>query len=57
VLCPDLTGDGVVNVADLLLFMADLGCNGTCIGDFTGDNTVNINDLLLFLAAFGNFCP
>lgn len=55
-LCADLTGDTVVNVADLLIFMSDLGCAGTCVGDFTGDNLVNTNDLLIFLAAFGNFC-
>ncbi|MBL7943328.1 MAG: hypothetical protein JNM00_11205, partial [Flavobacteriales bacterium] len=55
--CPgDFTNDGVVNTNDLLFFLGELGCSGTCIADFTNDGLVNTNDLLLFLGWFGTSC-
>ena len=55
--CPaDVTGDGVVDVLDLL---AVLGKWGTCPGcpeDITGDGVVDVLDLLEVLAAWGP-CP
>jgi len=47
----DVNGDGAVDVDDLLLLLADWGCNGAgCIGDLNGDGETNTADLLLLLA-------
>ncbi len=51
----DLNADGVVNVADLTVF---LGAFGTSVpastgGDLNGDGLVNVADLTVFLGAFG----
>jgi hypothetical protein len=49
--CPaDLDGDGVVNVVDFLLLLADWGAPG---GDINGDGTTDILDFLLLLAGWG----
>ncbi|MBL7942871.1 MAG: hypothetical protein JNM00_08900, partial [Flavobacteriales bacterium] len=48
--------DGVVNISDMLLFVADYGCAGTCIGDLDGNGTVNTADLLMFMGWFGTIC-
>lgn len=54
--CPgDLNGDGTVNVADLLVLLADWGQNGGP-ADINGDGVVNTEDLLLLLASWGE-CP
>ncbi len=55
--CPwDLSGDGEVNVADLLLLLADFGtCDGTQ-ADFDGDGCVTVVDLLTLIANLGP-CP
>ncbi|NNE54534.1 MAG: hypothetical protein HKN32_00840, partial [Flavobacteriales bacterium] len=56
--CPgDLNFDGVRNTADLLGFLAEIGCASGCIADFNDDQTVNTSDLLSFLAYFGIPCP
>lgn len=52
----DLNADGVVNVADLTVF---LGAFGTAVpantgGDLNGDGLVNVADLTIFLGAFGS---
>ena len=54
-LCPaDLSGDGSVDVSDLLSLLAGWGsCNGDCPADLTGDGAVDVSDLLLLLAAWG----
>jgi 1,4-alpha-glucan branching enzyme len=49
----DLTGDGVVNVSDILTIIAAWG---TPNADITGDNMTNVSDLLLVIGAFGP-CP
>lgn len=46
----DLTGDGVVDVVDLLDLLAFFGTDG---GDIDGDGIADVNDLLLLLAAWG----
>lgn len=53
--CPaDLTGDGTVNVGDMLELLAAWGdCNG-CAADLNGDGTVDVSDLLELLAAWGD---
>jgi len=53
--CPaDITGDGVVDVLDLLEVLAQWG--GTGSADITGDGVVDVLDLLEVLAAWGP-CP
>ena len=50
--CPaDLTGDGVVDVVDLLELLAFFG---TAKGDIDGDGVSDVSDLLLLLAGWGN---
>ncbi len=49
----DITGDGLVNIADLLELIAVWGpCSG-CPGDLNGDATVNVSDLLILIGAWG----
>ena len=53
----DFNFDGVINVSDLLLFMANYGCLSGCAPfDLTGDGVVNVNDLLIFMAVYGTSC-
>lgn len=53
----DFNLDGVVDVQDLLMLLADFGCNGACIADMSGDGTTSTPDILLFLSVFGSICP
>ena len=57
--CPqDLNDDGVINTADLLLFMGSFGCvSSGGDPDLNNDGVVNTADLLLFMGAFGSSCP
>jgi len=52
----DITGDGSVNIADLLLVINQWGTCTGCSADINADNVVNVNDLLLVVAAWGP-CP
>jgi hypothetical protein len=52
--CPeDLTGDGAVNVFDLLEVLGAWGACPGCPEDITGDGAVNVFDLLEVLGAWG----
>jgi hypothetical protein len=54
--CPaDLTGDGVVDGADLGLVLTAWG--NSPLGDLTGDGITNGADLGLMLTAFGPCAP
>lgn len=53
--CPDVNGDGNVDVADLLLVIAYWGATGSP-ADVNFDGTVNVTDLLIVIAAWGP-CP
>jgi hypothetical protein len=52
---PDVTGDSLVNVNDLL---AVIGAWGSAGGpaDINGDNLVDVDDLLAVIGAWGD-CP
>lgn len=52
----DYNNDLVVNVADLLILLSELGCVSNCFTDLTGDDLTNSNDLLAFLALYGQVC-
>jgi len=53
----DLSGNGLTDVQDVLLLLADFGCLSGCSGDVTGDGASNVEDVLSVLAAFGSACP
>ncbi len=56
--CPtDISGDGVTDIQDMLLFLADFGCSSACVGDFDGNDSTDAADLIIFLASFGTLCP
>ncbi len=59
--CPeDVTGDGVVNVLDLidlLLCFGQPAVPGCSPEDINGDGTVNVLDLIELLLVFGTVCP
>jgi hypothetical protein len=51
----DLNGDGLVDVADFLILLAEWGpcadpCPPACLGDIDGDCNVGVNDFLSMLA-------
>ncbi len=48
----DVTGDGIVDVLDLLELLADWGACGGCPTDLTGDGVVDVLDLLAMLGAW-----
>lgn len=54
----DLTGDQVVDVADMLMVLAQWGAcgQGPCVGDLNGDGAVDVSDLLGVLVHWGA-CP
>ena len=49
--CPDLNGDTLVDVSDLLLLLAAYGTSAA--GDANGDGATDVGDLLALLAAYG----
>ena len=56
-ICPqDIEPNGIVDVNDMLVFIANYGCIGACIGDFNETGSVTISDLLSILAIFGSYC-
>jgi len=56
--CPDLDGNGLVDLTDLALLLANFGLTGPDLpGDVDDDLDVDLTDLALLLAAFGAACP
>jgi hypothetical protein len=52
--CPgDASGDGNVNITDLLLVITNWGQSGLNPADVNGDSVVNITDLLGVIAGWG----
>lgn len=58
--CPgDLNGDGVVDIADLAILLANFGAQdgvSAAEGDLDGDGDVDVTDLAMLLANFGTIC-
>lgn len=53
----DFNVDGLVDVTDLLTFLAEYGCSENCgITDIDSNGLVDVGDLLFFLSVFGNPC-
>lgn len=57
--CYDLNSDGVINTADLTIFLGSFGaffdCPDDCLPcvDFNRDGVVNVSDLTTFISVFG----
>jgi len=52
--CPaDLSGDGVVDVNDILAIVSAFGGCSDCPEDIDGDGEVGVNDILIAIAAWG----
>jgi len=57
--CPgDLNGDGVINLEDLAMLLANYGATGAAPedGDLDGDGDVDLSDLSALLAVYGTTC-
>ncbi|MBI1268357.1 MAG: hypothetical protein GC193_13100 [Cryomorphaceae bacterium] len=48
----DFNGDGYADVSDLLILIADYGCEASCTADINGDGITNVLDILAFLQLF-----
>jgi hypothetical protein len=53
----DITGDGITNIQDFLVLLADYGCAGSCVADINNDGLTGTADLLILNTAFGTACP
>ena len=45
-----------MEVGDVLLVLAEFGCEADCTTDLTGDGFVAVDDVLILLSAFGTSC-
>jgi len=52
----DFNFDNSVTVQDLLILLAEFGCDTGCITDLSGDNTTSVADLLELLTVYGTNC-
>ncbi len=58
--CPgDFNQDGMVGVADLVMFVGSFSCTFECNQDLDidGDTIIGIGDLVVFVSFFGQMCP
>jgi hypothetical protein len=58
--CPDLDGDGDVDLADLAQLLANYGVTSGATfedGDLDGDGDVDLSDLAALLSEYGTTCP
>lgn len=54
----DFDFNGVVGLADLLIFISGYGCASACgITDLDDNGSVGVSDLLIFSAVYGTVCP
>lgn len=53
---PDLNGDDVTAIEDLLNLLSEFGCTSLCQYDIDGNGSVTSSDLLVLLAAYGSPC-
>ena len=55
--CPaDITGDGTVDVSDMLALLGKWGLCDLCDADINVDGIVDVTDMLMLLGAWGD-CP
>ena len=53
---PDLNGDTLTAIEDLLNLLSEFGCTSMCLYDIDGNDAVTSSDLLVLLAAYGASC-
>lgn len=53
----DFDNDGLRTVADILILLADFGCQSDCVADLDGNGVVTTEDMLIMLSLFGVPCP
>ena len=53
----DYNGDGIRNVDDFLVLLADFGCTNGCLADNSNDGVVNVIDVMNFLTLYSLECP
>ena len=53
----DVNNNGVIDVGDVLMVLADFSCPANCENDITGDGMISVADILLLLSSFGQECP
>lgn len=53
---PDLNGDGVLDLADLVRFVTAF-MDGDPLADFTGEGVFDLADIVAFVSAFNAGCP
>ena len=53
----DYNADGVRNVDDFLVLLADFGCTEGCMADNSNDGVVNVIDVMNFLTLYSLECP
>jgi hypothetical protein len=54
---PDINGDLLVNLTDVVLFSQDMAGPYNYRSDFNFDNTVNLSDHVILVQAMGATCP
>ncbi|MFZ6052619.1 choice-of-anchor B family protein [Halocola ammonii] len=52
----DLDGNLLINSADVLILLGDIGCEGDCIADLDSNGQVSTSDILIMLSFFGENC-
>ena len=53
---PDISGDGIVDLTDIVLFAGDLGGGAGYRSDFIWDGDVNLSDIVVFTQHLGLEC-
>lgn len=53
----DFDNDGLRTVNDILILLADFGCQENCVADLNDDGSVTTEDMLIMLSLFGVPCP
>lgn len=54
---PDISGDGVTNLLDIVLFANDYFGSYDYRSDFLPDGQINLSDVALMAQGYGRYCP
>ena len=54
---PDLNGDLMVNLSDIVAFVSDLEAGAASRSDFNHDGAVNLSDVIIMVGGLGADCP
>lgn len=53
----DFNCDGYISVLDLIILMAEFGCQSGCITSLDGNDVVTTADVQIFMGLYGTICP